>query len=126
MNRLWIGIILLVVLLAMGIGMLLVSRDFNDDFTKSMEQAGRFAMAGNWVAAGEQAAKGRAKWESYRQFWAAFTDHEPVEEMQILFSQLEVYQNRQLEIDFAAVCQNLVNLAEAIDESHSLRWWSVL
>ena len=126
MNRLWIGIGLLAILLAMGIGMLFVSRNFNEEFTESLEQASRYAMAGNWQAAGQQAAKGREKWESYHRFWAAFTDHEPVEQMQNLFSQLELYQTRQLEVDFAAVCENLVNLAEAIDESHGLRWWSLL
>lgn len=126
MNRLWIGIGLLAALLAVGVAMLFVSRDFHETFTESLEQASRSAMAGNWQDAGQQAAKGKEKWERYQRFWAAFTDHEPVEDMENLFSQLEVYQARQLEVDFAAVCQNLVNLAAAMDESHSLSWWSLL
>lgn len=126
MGRLWIGIGILVILLAMGIGLLWGSGVFFEELSQDLEQAGELALAGNWQAAGEKAEKSREKWEAYRRFWASFTDHEPVEQMQDLFSQLEVYQRRQLEVDFAAVCRNLVHLAEAMDESHSLRWWSVL
>lgn len=126
MGRLWIGIGILVVLLAMGIGLLWGSGVYFEELSQDLEQAGELALAGNWQAAEEKAEKGREKWEQYRRFWASFTDHEPVEQMQNLFSQLELYQTRQLEVDFAAVCRNLVHLAEAIDETHGLKWWSVL
>ena len=126
MLRLWIGIGILAVLLAMGIGLLWGSSVFFEELSEDLRQAGELALAGNWQAAGEKVEKSREKWEAYRPFWASFTDHEPVEQMQNLFSQLELYQARQLEVDFAAVCHNLIHLAEAIDEAHSLRWWSVL
>ena len=99
---------------------------FFEDFSDNLEQAGVAALAGNWADATQKAAKSRAQWEKYRHFWSAFTDHEPVEQMQELFSRLEIYRQKQLEVDFAAVCSSLVQMAEAIDESHSLKWWSVL
>lgn len=126
MNRLWIGVGLLAVLLVIGVTMLFVSRNFHEGFSNSLEQAGRSAMSGNWAAAEKQLAKGREKWEQHHRFWAASTDHEPVEQVQNLFSQLELFQTRRLEVEFASACRALVNLAEAIDESHSLRWWSIL
>ena len=126
MLRLWIGIGILAILLAMGIGLLWGSGVFFEELSQDLQQAGDFALAGNWQAAGEKVEKSREKWEAYRPFWASFTDHEPVEQMQNLFSQLELYRTRQLEVEFAAVCRNLVHVAEAIDETHGLRWWSVL
>ena len=126
MNRLWIGVGLLVILLAMGVTMLFVSRNFYEDFSQSLEQAGRFAMNGNWTAAENQAARSRQKWERYQRFWAAFTDHAPVEQMENLFSQLELYQFQQEAVDFSAVCRSLAYMARAIKESHGLKWWSVL
>ena len=126
MLRLWIGIGILAILLAMGIGLLWGSGVFFEELSQDLQQAGDFALAGNWQAAGEKVEKSREKWEAYRPFWASFTDHEPVEQMQNLFSQLELYRARQLEVEFAAVCRNLVHVAEAIDETHGLRWWSVL
>ena len=126
MLRLWIGIGILAILLAMGVGLLWGSGVFFEELSQDLQQAGDFALAGNWQAAGEKVEKSREKWEAYRPFWASFTDHEPVEQMQNLFSQLELYRARQLEVEFAAVCRNLVHVAEAIDEAHGLRWWSVL
>lgn len=126
MLRLWIGIGILAILLAMGIGLLWGSGVFFEELSQDLQQAGDFALAGNWQAAGEKVEKSREKWEAYRPFWASFTDHEPVEQMQNLFAQLELYRTRQLEVEFAAVCRNLVHVAEAIDESHGLKWWSVL
>lgn len=126
MNRLWIGIGILLVLFAMGIGMLWGSRVFFEKISDGLEQAGELALAGNWTAATAKVQKCRTQWEAYRRFWAAFTDHEPVEEMQTLFSQLELYSQRQLDVDFAVTCRHLCQLAEAINESHSLCWWSVL
>ena len=126
MLRLWIGIGILAILLAMGIGLLWGSGVFFEELSQDLQQAGDFALAGNWQAAGEKVEKSREKWEAYRPFWASFTDHEPVEQMQNLFAQLELYRTRQLEVEFAAVCRNLVHVAEAIDESHSLKWWSIL
>lgn len=126
MGRLWIGIGILVVMLAMAIGLLWGSRVFFEDFSDNLEQAEQLALAGNWTSAEEKAAKSRTQWEKYKRLWSAFTDHEPIEQMQELFSWLEVYGQRQLEVDYATVCNSLVQLAEAIDESHSLKWWSVL
>lgn len=126
MNRLWIGVGILILLLAIGIGLLWGSALFFEDLTQELEQAEEMALAGNWQAAGEKVGQSKEKWERYRRFWSSFTDHEPVEQMQNLFSQLELYKERQREVEFAAVCRNLVHVAEAIDESHSLRWWSVL
>ena len=126
MSRLWIGIGILVILLAMGIGLLWGSGMFFEELSQEVEQAGELALSGNWEAAAKKASQSKARWEQWRKFWASFTDHEPVEQMQALFSQLELYEKQKLEVDFAAVCRNLAHTAEAIDESHSLRWWSVL
>ena len=126
MGRLWIGVGILAVMLAMAIGLLWGSQAFFEDFSDNLEQDGASALAGNWTSATQKAEKSRAQWEKYRHFWSAFTDHEPMEQMQELFSRLEIYRQKQLEVDFAAVCGSLVQMAEAIDESHSLKWWSVL
>lgn len=126
MNRLWIGVVILFLLPALGVGMLRGSAVFFGECSRDLEEAGDLAMAGNWSAAGAKVAQSRTRWERYQRFWAAFTDHEPIEQMQTLFSQLEVYEACRLEAEFATACRSLVNLSEAIDESHSLRWWSIL
>ena len=126
MNRLWIGVGVLVVLLAMGIGLLLVSLNFHEDFSHNLKAAGYAAMAGNWADAEKKLAHSREKWQTYQQFLAASTDHEPVEQVQQLFSQLELFQTRQMDVEFASACFALAELSEVITETHNLRWWSIL
>lgn len=126
MKRLWIGVILLVVLLGIGLGLLWGSCVFFKDFCNDLEQADTLALAGNWPAAREKAAKSQALWEQFHDFWSSFTDHEPMEQVENLFSQLDLYGTQQSEVDFSAVCRSLIHIARAIEESHSLRWWSIL
>ena len=126
MNKLWLGIGLMVILLAGGIGLLWGSTVFFNDFSRNVEEAGELALVGDWSAATEKMVKTQRKWERYRRFWASFTDHEPMEQMQTLLSQIELYRKEQLEVEFASACRALSHVAEAIEESHSLRWWSVL
>lgn len=126
MNRLWIGVGLLIILLGIGLGLLWGSHAFFTDFSKTLEQAGAFALSGNWQAAGQKVAQCKAQWDRFHDFWSSFTDHEPMEQMENLFSQLELYQIQQSEVDFSAVCRSLSHMARAIEESHSLRWWGVL
>ena len=60
MNRLWIGVTILALLLAMGIGLLWGSEVFFNQFAENLEQAQSFAMTGNWAAAGEKRKKAAA------------------------------------------------------------------
>ena len=126
MNKLWIGIGLLALLLIVGIGILWGSSVFFGDFSESVEEAGEMALAGNWFASGQKMKSIQEKWEMYRYFWASFTDHEPVEQVQVLFAQLELYQKQQLQTEFASACRALSHVVQAIQETHGLKWWSVL
>jgi len=126
MNRLWIGVGLLLVILAVGFGFLWGSQRFYGELGDNLEQAGQLALEGNWTAATEKTRQSRQAWSRHHHFWSAFTDHEPIEDVQNLLSQLELYAQQRLSVDFAGVCFRLSHLAEAINESHHLKWWSIL
>lgn len=126
MKRMWVGVFFLVFLLAAGITLLLVTQNFHREFSDTMEQAASAAMAGRWEEAEKMSAKARAQWDSHQEFLASFTDHAPVEEASSLFSQLEIYQEKRYDADFAAICRELAHLSEAIGEAHGIRWWSIL
>ena len=126
MRRLWVGIILLGVMLAGGIGMLLFSHGFYLDFSEALDKAAAAALSEHWEDAGELTEKATAQWDRHHHFFASFTDHEPVEEIELLLSRLELYKNARLAVDFADACESLSHLCKAIDEFHSLNWWAVL
>ena len=126
MRRLWLGIGLLLALLALGIGLLFFSNCFFQAFSSNWEAAAEFALAGDWASATKKAEESRAMWQQSYRFFSASTDHEPIEEVQELFSLLEIYARDRRNVEFSTVCQSLTNLGDAINESHNLRWWSIL
>ena len=126
MNRLWIGIVILLVISGLSVGLWGGSVAFYGGISRRMEEAGEYALAGNWVVATEKAEICRQKWERYHNFWASFTDHAPIEEIALLFSQLEVYRRQDLPVEFAVCCRAISQEAQAIRESHGIAWWSLL
>ena len=126
MKRMWIGVFFLIFLLSAGIVILLMTQNFHEAFSRSMEAAADAAMTGRWDEAVDKAGDARDQWETYRNFFASFTDHEPVEQAASLFSQLEMYEKKRYDVDFAAICMELSHLSEAIGEAHGIKWWSIL
>ena len=57
---------------------------------------------------------------------AAVVDHEPMEEVESLFAQLDVYLKARDPVAYCACCASLEVFARAIGESHSVSWWSLL
>lgn len=126
MKRFWIGIVFLILLLSFGLTMTCFSRDFCVPFSQGMADAAAAAQAGNWEDATEKVLQCRIRWEKRQHFLAAFTDHEPIEQIDALFSQLDIYGKNRSATDFSVICQQLRHWAQAIDESHGLKWWSLL
>ena len=126
MNRLWIGVGILILLLVAGSGLLWGSMAFFDTLSQEMEACGEAALAENWILAGEEAAQCAKKWERFSHFWASVTDHAPIEQVQLLFSQLDLYARQQLSVEFAVCCRALAEQARAIRECSCLAWWSIL
>ena len=126
MRRFWIGIVLLSCLLALGIGLCIGIPALHDRLAKQLDDACAAAQLGDWETATALADSARAEWERSRHFVASFVDHAPLEQMESLFSELEIFRNRRLAVDYAAICTNLSHLSKAIGESHKLTWWSFL
>ena len=126
MKQFWIGVVVLALLLAAGVGLTVIMDDLQGEISAKMTEAAACALEENWEKADLAAGAARAKWERSRKFVAAFADHGPLETADSLFSELTVYRKQQLPAEYAAVCLCLARQAEAIGESHSLRWWHVL
>lgn len=126
MRRFWIGVALLFLMLAGSIVMLLLSHRFYDNFSDTLDAAADAALSENWSDAEALTRQTTRHWRHYRRFLASFTDHEPIEQVELLLSRLMLFQKARLAVEFADACESLSLLSKAIDESHSLKWWSVL
>lgn len=124
MKRFLIGICVLSLLLALGIGITLAFQRIHLPVAMLLHQATEEALAGDWDAAATHVQDAYARWEHYRHFSAAFADHAPMDEIDGLFAQLEV--SKKSREHFPALCAQLAQHVEAIAESHRFHWWTLL
>ena len=126
MKRGWIGLALLVALLASGLLTAKKMEQFHTDGVKKLTRAGVYALEENWAPARELAFQAMKQWQEHREFTAAFADHEPMEDVDCLFAQLPAYAREEDTAHFAAICAELSKRLEAVSNAHSFLWWNVL
>lgn len=126
MKRLYIGIAILLFFLISGLFLTCSFGRIHAPLAQTLENASQAAIAGNWENAVCLADSAKTRWETYRNFTAAVADHEPLEEMDTLFSQLEIYEKLRLNVEFAGICTRLSQMAAAMEESQKLTWWTLL
>ena len=126
MKRGWFGAALLLILLALGIGSSSLMGNLHRPLADSLERSSEYALEGNWATAQETALQAEETWKKLWHFSAALSDHEPMEQIDSLFAQLEVYRTDGDTIGFAAACASLSRQIEAIADAHELRWWNLM
>jgi len=97
-----------------------------EPMTETIQQAGNAALREDWDAAREISAEVKDEWEKRFPYFASMSDHEPMENINGLFAQLEVYGISRDPQNFAAVCAQLSRDLEAMGEAHALKWWNIL
>lgn len=126
MTRAWIGLGLLVGLLVTGLLVTAFMGSTHSEISEELELAARYAAAGNWEEAADRAEDAHEEWQEKWHFSAAFADHEPMEQIDALFSQLQPYLAARDSVAFGALCRELARRTEAIGDAHGLNWWNLL
>lgn len=121
-----LGIILLTALLFLGLlSSWYLSRP-QDALAAQLENSAWLALSGQWEKARKGAEEAQKSWEQRRSLWAVFADHTPMEEIDVLFSQLTIHAAAREKGDFAAACTALARHLEAMGEAQRLRWQNLL
>ncbi len=123
MKRFYFGVALLLILLAVALGAAAGLEKIHGEIASELEQAAQAVEAGNLAAAEPELDRAQALWECYEHLLAAFADHEPLEEMEGLFAEVEIYRRAGEQTDLAVACTRLAILSRSVAESHSLKWW---
>ena len=126
MKRFWIGVAILAILLATGIGTTVFAVRTHTGIAEHLKQASEAALRGKWEEACTFSLDAKKQWESIRHGTAAIADHEPMEEIDDFFAQMEIYLLTRQQIPFATCCASLSVLTNAIGEAHAVNWWSLL
>ena len=126
MKRLWLGLGILLAFLSLGLGITVAMDRIHEPIAGLLEEASQVALSGNFLRGIELSNKAQARWESYRKITATVADHTPLEEIDQLFAEMEIYGQEEELPHFAACCQQLSTLVRSMGEAHSLTWWSLL
>lgn len=123
MKRLWIGVAVLIVLLALGIALTASFSAIHSPLAETLSQAAVSARNGDLEAATAAVSQAQQQWERCRRFSAAVVDHRLLEEMEELFAQLEFAENPYV---LAALCARLSSRATEMAQSQAITWWNLL
>lgn len=125
MKRLWIGVGVLAVLLAVSLALLAGMQRMHKGISRDLDAAAEAALDGNWALARERTEKAAAVWHRGRHAAASLADHEPLETMDALFDLLKMLGRLERGPAFAGVCIRLSHLSGDVGESHALHLWSL-
>lgn len=126
MKHFWSGIGLLAVLLAACLWASHTMENVHTPIADSLALAAEKTLSGDAVQGIEAARQARAQWERHRHATASVADHQPMEEADSLFTQMESFIAAGDFAQFSACCARLSELVRAIGEAHTLTWWNLL
>ena len=112
MTRFWIGVGILAALLASSLLLGCRMENLNEEISTQLSQAAEQVLAENWEEATALSEKAFQRWKDHRKFAASLADHEPLEEMDRLFAQLQVYRRQRMATEYAALCTRLSRQAD--------------
>ena len=126
MKQFWLGLGLLAAMLLAGIWVTGKMHRIHEPAAAQMQQASQHALAGDWEKAGQMHMDARKNWEENRHLTASIVNHGPMDEIDALFSQLEVYENSRDKVSYSAACARLSELLDALHQEQGFYWWNLL
>ena len=126
MKRIWFGVGLLVALLVLGIWSSSFMERTHLTHAESLNRAADLAAAGNWSTAMDLCSDAKKAWDQKQFLIAALCTHEPMDQIEGLFAQLEVSAAAQNSESFRSTCVYLARQLEALGKSHNLNLENIL
>lgn len=126
MKRLWLGIAILAVLLGLSIGVQAAMSKLHDPIAQDLEKAAEFALDDDWAQANKHFERARRAWQRYHGATASVADHSPMDELDMLFAELQVFSEERETVHFASTCRSAAQMAQAMAQAHTFTWWNLL
>lgn len=126
MARGWFGVGLLIVFLILGF---VVSGAVNSAHLPTedlLEQAAEKTLNGEFAQAVALGMEAKDRWQRQWDATATVADHAPMEDVDALFGEMEIYARAGEEPHFAACCKELAKRLRAVAEAHKFSWQNVL
>lgn len=126
MKHFLLGLGILAALLAIGFWVQSCLDGIHLEISHTLEQASQQTLEGHWEQGQALVDRAKGEWEDHWRKTAAIADHTLMDEIDSLFSQLEVYGQTRQTGHYCAICAQLAVLVEVVAEGHRLSWWNLL
>lgn len=126
MKRIYAGIVILALLLGAAFLFAHLMERIYTPLENTLLEAADAALLEDWRTAEALCLRARDHWERYKRVTAILADHSPMDDIDGLFGELEIYLQQQEMPHFAATCHHLARLSQAMGENHALNWWNFL
>lgn len=126
MARGWFGVGILAVFLILGFVIAGQMDDAHLPTGELLTQAAEMTLQGEFEGAVTLGMEAKSRWEKQWSGTAAVADHSPMDEVDALFAEMEIYAQTGEEPHFAACCKELAQRVQAFADAHRFSWWNVL
>ena len=126
MKKFVIGISVLSLLLIAGLLVANATEKIYTPVISLLEKATDTALTGNFETARLYAEEAKNLWEKRKNATATVADHTPMEEIDHLFAETDIYARTEEIPHFAACCAELAQRLQAMAGAHKFSWWNVL
>ena len=125
-KRFYFGMGILLFFLILGLFVSWGMQEAVRPVTQQLQQAAEAAHSCETARAARLAQQARDLWDDRWGGMALAADHEPMDEIDSLFAQLETYGKTGDLTPMAALCARLIQLIEANSDAQVLHWWNLL
>jgi len=126
MKRGWFGAGLLAVVLIFGMVVSGAMDKAHLPTSKLLSRAAEQTLAGDFEGGVGLGLEAKARWDKQWDGTAVVADHSPMDDVDALFSEMEIYAKTGEEPHFAACCRELSRRVQAMAEAHQFSWWNIL
>lgn len=125
-RRFYLGLGILVLFLGLGLFVSFGLARIHEPVAESFSYAARQALDGNLSEGIELAQRAEDRWQRFRKATASVADHTPMDEIESLIAEMEVFAQAQDAEHFAACCAQLARMVQSVAEAHDPGWENIL
>ena len=126
MARGWLGAGILVAFLVLGLVLSGAADKVHLPTGELLDRAAELTLAGDLEAGIALGAEAKNRWETQWFLTAAVADHAPMDDVDALFGEMEIYARTGEAPHFAACCKELAQRIQAVADAHRFTWWNIL
>ena len=126
MIRGWLGVGILILFFALGFVTAEVMDNAHIPTEQLLIQAAEKTLTGNFEDAVALGRAAKLRWENHWNGTATVADHSPMDDVDALFAEMEIYAESEEEPHFAACCRQLSQRIQAMAGAHRFSWWNIL